>query len=58
MTNIRLLCEVTSPNSDLHNSRAVKRKHDDFNSALDNRVCIYLSSIFTVRNALWYKKKL
>jgi len=41
----------------MRNSQAVKQKHDDFNSALDNWVCIYLSSIFTVRNALRYNQK-
>jgi len=46
-----------SSSSDLRNSRTVKWKHDDFNSVLADWVCIYLSSIFTVRNALWCKKK-
>ena len=55
---LQSICFVTSPSSELRNSRAVKRKHDDFNSALDDWVCIYLSNIFTVRNALWYIKKL
>jgi len=31
--------------------------HDDFDLVLADRVCIYLSSIFTVRNALRYKQK-
>ena len=44
------------PSSEQRNSRAVKRKHDDFNSVLADWVCIYLPSIFTVRIALRYKK--
>ena len=47
-----------SPSPELHNSRAVKQKHNNFNnSALDNWVCICLSSVFTVRNVLWYEEK-
>ena len=60
MVNFRLSyysLPSASPSSELRNSRAVKRKYDDFNSALADWACIYLSSIFTVRNALWYKKK-
>ena len=60
MVNFRLsfyFLPSASPSSELHNSRAVKQKHDNFNSALVSWVCIYLSSIFTVRNVLWYKKK-
>ena len=45
-----------SPSSELRNSRTVKRNHDDFNSVLADWVCIYLSHIFTIRNALWYTK--
>jgi len=48
---------LASWSSELRNSRAVKWKHNDFNSVLADWVCIYLSSIFTVRNALWSKKK-
>jgi len=47
----------TSPSSEMRNSRAVKWKHDDFKSALADWVCIYLSSIFTARDALRYKEK-
>jgi len=59
LTNGKLPPELSLPAEcfiELRNSRAVKRKHDDFNSALANWVCIYLPSIFTVRNALRYKK--
>ena len=32
-----------SPSSELRNFRVVKRKRDDFNSALADWVCIYLT---------------